>query len=42
VIGYRFLRTRVEHLVVQMEKEAMKLVEAIDTSQQQAATSGAG
>ena len=32
VIGYRFLRTRVEHLVVQMEKEAMKLVQAIDTS----------
>jgi biopolymer transport protein ExbB len=34
VIGYRFLRTRVEHLVVQMEKEAMKLVQAIDTKQE--------
>jgi biopolymer transport protein ExbB len=34
VMGYRFLRTRVEHLVVQMEKEAMKLVQAIDTTQQ--------
>jgi biopolymer transport protein ExbB len=32
VMGYRFLRTRVEHLVVQMEKEAMKLVQAIDTA----------
>jgi len=31
VIGYRFLRGRVESLVVQMEKEAMKLVQAIDT-----------
>ena len=31
VMGYRFLRTRVEHLVVQMEKEAMKLVQAIDS-----------
>jgi biopolymer transport protein ExbB len=30
VIAYRFLRTRVESLVVQMEKEAMKLVQAID------------
>ena len=30
VIGYRFLRSRVESLVVQMEKEAMKLVQAID------------
>lgn len=35
VVGYRFLRTRVEHLVVQMEKEAMKLVQAIDTAQVQ-------
>lgn len=33
VIGYRFLRTRVEYLVVQMEKEAMKLVQAIDKTQ---------
>lgn len=30
VIAYRFLRSRVESLVVQMEKEAMKLVQAID------------
>ncbi len=30
VIGYRFLRSRVESLVVQMEKESMKLVQAID------------
>ena len=30
VIAYRFLRTRVEAIVVQMEKEAMKLVQAID------------
>ncbi len=43
VIGYRFLRTRVEHLVVQMEKEAMKLVQAIDTThEQQAAAPEAG
>jgi biopolymer transport protein ExbB len=35
VIAYRFLRTRVEYLVVQMEKEAMKLVQAIDKVQQQ-------
>jgi len=33
VIAYRFLRTRVEFLVVQMEKEAMKLVQAIDKTQ---------
>jgi len=30
VIAYRFLRSRVESLVIQMEKEAMKLVQAID------------
>lgn len=30
LIGYRFLRSRVERLVVQMEKEAIKLVLAID------------
>ena len=30
VIAYRFLRSRVESLVVQMEKESMKLVQAID------------
>lgn len=29
-IGYRLLRGRVERLVVQMEKEAMKLVQAIE------------
>lgn len=35
VFGYRYLRTRIEHLVIQMEKEAMKLVQAIDKVQQQ-------
>jgi biopolymer transport protein ExbB len=30
VICYRFLRSRVESLVIQMEKESMKLVQAID------------
>jgi biopolymer transport protein ExbB len=30
VIGYRFLRGKVDGLVVRMEKEAMKLVQAID------------
>jgi biopolymer transport protein ExbB len=30
VIGHRFLRGKVDGLVVQMEKEAMKLVQAID------------
>ncbi|NNL99381.1 MAG: MotA/TolQ/ExbB proton channel family protein [Gammaproteobacteria bacterium] len=29
LIGYRYLRSRVDSLVVQMEKEAMKLIEAI-------------
>lgn len=30
LLGYKYLRGRVESLVVQMEKEAMKLVSAID------------
>jgi biopolymer transport protein ExbB len=30
VVGYRYLRGRVEGLVVQMEKEAMQLVEFIE------------
>ena len=30
LIAYRFLRGKVERLVVQMEKEAMKLVDALD------------
>ncbi len=30
LVGYRYLRGRVEGLVVQMEKEAMKLVRAMD------------
>lgn len=30
MIGYRFLRGKVERLVVQMEKEAMKLVQALE------------
>ena len=32
-VGYRYLRSRVEKLVVGMEKEAMKLVQAIDAQQ---------
>ena len=32
LIGYRYLRGRVDGLVVQMEKEAMRLVQAIDES----------
>jgi biopolymer transport protein ExbB len=38
VIGYRFLRSRVESLVVQMEKEAMKLVEALDRRKESTST----
>ena len=30
LIAYRFMRGKVERLVVQMEKEAMKLVDALD------------
>ena len=30
LIAYRFLRGKVERLVVRMEKEAMKLVDALD------------
>jgi len=30
LIGYKYLRGRVEGLVVQMEKEAIKLVQAMD------------
>jgi biopolymer transport protein ExbB len=30
LIAYRYLRGKVERLVVQMEKEAMKLVDALD------------
>src|SRR5690606_11406999 len=30
LIGYKYLRGRVQSLVVQMEKEAMRLVEALD------------
>jgi biopolymer transport protein ExbB len=33
LIAYRFLRGRVERLVVRMEKEAMKLVDALDERQ---------
>ena len=29
LIGYRYFRSRVDALVVQMEKEALKLVEAV-------------
>jgi biopolymer transport protein ExbB len=42
VIGYRFLRTRVESLVVQMEKEAMKLVQALDQRKEAAAAVNGG
>jgi biopolymer transport protein ExbB len=38
VMGYRFLRGRVESLVVQMEKEAMKLVAALDQRKAASAT----
>jgi biopolymer transport protein ExbB len=34
LIAYRFLRGKVERLVVQMEKEAMKLVDALDDQDQ--------
>ena len=40
VMGYRFLRGRVESLVVQMEKEAMKLVASIDERKAASATGG--
>ena len=39
LLAYKFLRGRVQALVVQMEKEAMKLVEALEA---QAAQDGAG
>jgi biopolymer transport protein ExbB len=32
VIGYRHLRGRVDSLVVEMEKEAIKLVQAVEAS----------
>lgn len=37
LIGYRFLRSKVERLVVQMEKEAIKLVLAMDAQSAPAA-----
>jgi biopolymer transport protein ExbB len=39
LLAYKYLRGRVQALVVQMEKEAIKLVEAIEI---QAAQDGAG
>jgi biopolymer transport protein ExbB len=36
LFAYRFLRGKVERIVVQMEKEAMKLVDAIESGQGQA------
>ena len=39
LIGYKYLRGRVQQLVVQMEKEAIKLVEAMEAQSQE---SGAG
>lgn len=35
LIGYRYLRGKVDRLVIEMEKEAMKLVQAMDTANQQ-------
>ena len=40
LICYRYLRSRVESLVVQMEKEAMKLVQAIDDRKASASNAG--
>lgn len=37
LIGYKYLRGRVESLVVEMEKEAIKLVQAMDESAEAAA-----
>lgn len=37
LLAYKYLRGRVQALVVQMEKEAIKLVEAIETQAQEAA-----
>ena len=37
LLAYKYLRGRVQALVVQMEKEAIKLVEAIETQSQEAA-----
>ena len=34
VAAYRYLHGRVDELVIQMEKEAMRLVEALETDQQ--------
>jgi biopolymer transport protein ExbB len=36
LFAYRFLRGKVDRIVVQMEKEAMKLVDAIESGQGQA------
>lgn len=36
LIGYRYLRARVDGLVIEMEKEALKLVQALDESRAQA------
>lgn len=36
LFAYRFLRGKVERIVVQMEKEAMKLVDAIDAGEKRA------
>lgn len=39
LIGYRFYRSRIDTLVVDMEKEAIKLVEALHRRQQKAGSS---
>jgi biopolymer transport protein ExbB len=36
LIAYKFLRGRVQQLVVQMEKEAIKLVQTIETREERA------
>jgi biopolymer transport protein ExbB len=42
LIGYRYYRTRVDTLVVDMEKEAIKLVEALHRRQERAEGEGQG
>jgi biopolymer transport protein ExbB len=40
LIGYRYYRTRVDTLVVEMEKEAIKLVEALHRRSERGAKKG--
>ena len=39
LVAYRYLRGRVDALVIDMEKESIKLVQAIDRTQRHAAAS---